>query len=122
MRDEVDCLHPKERLGILAVEKSVQYMRVIEEASGGFTTEGKKYKCQIQVGGQHVGGVVEGVKRLNAETKAAWNACKVLLGSKEIETDVDMDRLSHQSGSDEEEWFDTEGCIALAVDAVVETS
>lgn len=115
LRDEVDCLHPKERLGILAVEKNVQYMRVVMEEDKVIAGGGKKYRCQVKVGGHHVGGIIEGVKRLNAETMAAWNACKILLTSKEEQADVDMEQLNHESEPDEEAWFDTEeGGIVLA--------
>ena len=74
LKDEVDCLHPKERLGHLAVERSVQYVKVD-------TTKGSTmYRCHVRVGDEDVGGPVEGLKRLNAETIAAWKACKILEG------------------------------------------
>jgi dsRNA-specific ribonuclease len=75
--DEVDCLHPKERLGHLAVEKKVQYVHVVDEKDSG-----KTYLCQVKVGGEVVGGVVSGLKRLNAETIAAQKANKILRGRK----------------------------------------
>ncbi|KAI0591579.1 Dicer-dimer multi-domain protein [Pyrenophora tritici-repentis] len=78
LRDGVDCLHPKERLGILAVDKSVKYARVTSNLkSEGARDSGvpeKGYKVQVKIGGKDVGGVVEGVKRLQAETIAAWKA------------------------------------------------
>ncbi|KAK7189216.1 dicer-like protein 2 [Paraphaeosphaeria sporulosa] len=108
LRDGVDCLHPKERLGILAVEKDVQYVAVSEdEAVSGAK---RKHRCQIRVGGVDVGGVVEGVKRLNAETVAAWEACKVLKERKEIVGDAneDVDMEGVDEPSEDEEWFDAE--------------
>jgi dsRNA-specific ribonuclease len=96
LRDSVDCLHPKERLGHLAAERDVQYMRVADED----TTEKRGvnlYRCQVKVGGENVGGVVEGLKRLNAETVAAWIAVGILEGCHDAAMEV---------SSDEDEFFD----------------
>jgi dsRNA-specific ribonuclease len=95
LRDRVDCLHPKERLGHLAVEKDVQYMRVTED--GAKVKAG--VKVQVRVGGKNVGGVVEGPRRLNAETIAAWKAIGIL----ESRADVVM-----EDGSEADEFFDAE--------------
>lgn len=75
LRDDVDCLHPKERLGHLAVDKDVKYVRVRDDRVDGVD---RQYNCQVKVGGVDVGGVVRGPKRLNAETIAAWHAAKAL--------------------------------------------
>lgn len=83
LRDNVDCLHPKERLGHLAVERKVQYTRVrgdLEDNVGLPPGMSKVYKCQVKVGGEDIGGVVEGLTRLNAETIAAWRANSILRG------------------------------------------
>ncbi|KAF2446838.1 P-loop containing nucleoside triphosphate hydrolase protein [Karstenula rhodostoma CBS 690.94] len=103
LRDGVDCLHPKERLGILAVDRGVQYVAVrVNEAAGG---AGRKYGCQVRVGGVDVGGVVEGVKRLNAETVAAWEA----YGDGDGDGDGDLEmKEGVEDGSGDEEWFDAE--------------
>ncbi|KAL6710677.1 Dicer-like protein 2 [Coniothyrium glycines] len=77
LRDNVDCLHPKERLGHLAIERNVRYVRVGDESEGS-TGSSKSYRCQVKVGGEDVGGVVEGGKRLSAETLAAWHAISIL--------------------------------------------
>ncbi|KAF1835975.1 hypothetical protein BDW02DRAFT_546935 [Decorospora gaudefroyi] len=95
----VDCLHPKERLGILAVDQRVQYVKVEEEGEG----EGG-YKCQVRVGGVDVGGVVEGCRKLNAETIAAWEAVRVLERGGGGGGDVDGD----ETGSEEDVFFDKE--------------
>jgi len=71
LRDEVDCLHPKARLGHLAVAKKVEYVRRIDE-------ESKRMKCQIKVGGEDVGDEVEGYLRVDVETEAAAKAVEVL--------------------------------------------
>jgi dsRNA-specific ribonuclease len=94
LRDSVDCLHPKERLGRLAVERKVQYVRVVDENmmdKGG----DKLYRCQVKVGGENIGGVVEGLKRLNAETIAAWKAIGIL-----------EHHVAIGDASDEDEFFD----------------
>lgn len=96
LHDNVDCLHPKERLGHLAVEKEVRYIRVKngEESSGG---DGRVYACQVQVGGNNVGDVVTGLNKLNAETIAAWKAIGIL--ERQVQT---------EAGSEDEEIFDVE--------------
>jgi hypothetical protein len=57
------------------------------------------YKCQVKVGGENVGGVVEGLKRLNAETIAAYRAVSIL----ESQEDVIMG-----AASDDDEFFDAD--------------
>ncbi|KAJ4343390.1 Dicer-like protein 2 [Ascochyta clinopodiicola] len=98
LRDNVDCLHPKERLGHLAVERSVQYVRVQGDAQHSIGLPpgmSKVYRCQVKVGGEDVGGVVEGLTRLNAEIVAAWSANKILRGKEE----------AVKGGSEEEDVF-----------------
>lgn len=119
LRDGVDCLHPKERLGILAVEKDVRYVRVAVDDT--IFTAGVKhgYRCQVRVGDVDVGAVVEGVKRLNAETIAAWEACKLLKDreGKGKEGDITMNDIEDEDQSSDEEWFDAEdGGIRLSFD------
>jgi hypothetical protein len=48
------------------------------------------YRVQVRIGGEEVGGVVEGVKKLQAETVAAWKAIGVLEGK--IIGDVGVNR------------------------------
>ncbi|KAF2027546.1 dicer-like protein 2 [Setomelanomma holmii] len=79
LRDEVDCLHPKERLGHLAVEKDVRYV-CTKDAEDVNDRSGGTYSCQVQVGGANVGQVVRGLNKLNAETIAAWRAVEILEG------------------------------------------
>jgi dsRNA-specific ribonuclease len=79
LRDDVDCLHPKERLGHLAVEKRVQYMHIVDDKDARTT-----YRCQVRVGEETVGEVVSGLKRLNAETIAAQRANKILMRTKDV--------------------------------------
>lgn len=112
--DDVDCLHPKERLGHLAVEKDVQYVSVKEEQNehqlDALPARSSLYKCQVKVGGEIIGGVVEGLKRLNAETVAAWKAVQIL----EAKGDVMM-----ESSAEEDEFFDAEeGGVDLTEDGL----
>jgi dsRNA-specific ribonuclease len=95
LRDGVDCLHPKERLGHLTVEKDVQYVRVAED---GMTAKAG-VKVQVKVGGENIGGIVEGLRRLNAETIAAWKAISIL----ENHADVVM-----EDGSESDNFFDAD--------------
>lgn len=84
LRDDVDCLHPKERLGHLAVERSVEYVRMPLRGERRFgdlpPSFGLGWRCQVKVGGEEVGDVVGGLTRLYAETVAAWRANEILRG------------------------------------------
>jgi dsRNA-specific ribonuclease len=106
LRDDVDCLHPKERLGHLAVEKEVRYIRVKngEDPSGGI---GRFYACQVNVGGNNVGDVVTGLNKLNAETIAAWRAVGILEG--QVDTEV---------ASEDEDFFDAEDGGGIMLDTM----
>lgn len=95
LRDSVDCFHPKERLNLLVVEKKVKYVR-LPEVEGTCPSGNKMYKVQVKVDGQDVGGIVEGVKRLQAEVIAAWKVCAIL----ESRSDVVMRDAS------EDDFFD----------------
>ncbi|KAF2847785.1 dicer-like protein-like protein 2 [Plenodomus tracheiphilus IPT5] len=77
LRDGVDCLHPKERLGHLAVNRDVKYIK-IDTDEEGVAAARDKYRCQVVVGGVEVGHPVKGLKRLNAETIAASIASRIL--------------------------------------------
>lgn len=84
LSDEVDCLHPKERLGHLAVDRSVQYVPVSHHAGSKSNLQAGNrtvWRCQVKVGEEDVGGVVDGLTRLNAETIAAWRANMVIRGT-----------------------------------------
>ncbi|PSN68956.1 P-loop containing nucleoside triphosphate hydrolase protein [Corynespora cassiicola Philippines] len=111
LRDGVDCLHPKERLGHLAVEKSVQYVKITDgedNAAGN-----RMYKVQVKVGGENVGGVEEGLKRLNAETIAAYKAIRIMEGV----DDAAMGGVEDEFLETEDEWFDAEeGEVGLSMD------
>ncbi|KAF2190815.1 P-loop containing nucleoside triphosphate hydrolase protein [Zopfia rhizophila CBS 207.26] len=95
LRDGVDCLHPKERLGHLAVERRVEYVNL------GRNEENGMYRCQVKVGGEEIGVVVEGLKRLNAETVAAWKAVKIIEGVDEV--DMSEDEVFHDALEDGED-------------------
>ncbi|EUC27892.1 hypothetical protein COCCADRAFT_9637 [Bipolaris zeicola 26-R-13] len=107
LHDGVDCLHPKERLGILAVDKEVKYVRVVSNGEGeGDEKSGVHevgYQVQVRVGGKDVGRVVKGVKRLQAETIAAWKAIAILEGAGDGD-----DILDEEGQKEEEEFFDAE--------------
>lgn len=95
LKAEVDCLHPKERLGHLAGDKTVKYERITNDGEANVGI----YKCQVKVGEETVGGVVQGLKRLNAETIAACEACAIL----ESGVDVIM-----ECSDDEDDFWDAE--------------
>ncbi|CAO2651114.1 Nn.00g094110.m01.CDS01 [Neocucurbitaria sp. VM-36] len=91
LHDKIDVTHPKVRLGILAVEKDVKYVQVKDE-QGDCVNDSKMYRCQVKVGGECVGGVVEGLRRLSAETIAAWKAVEIL----EHEADTVMSDIEEE--------------------------
>jgi dsRNA-specific ribonuclease len=103
LRDEVDCLHPKERLGHLAVNRSVEYVPVRGNAASPANPSARineAWRCQVKVGGEDVGGIVGGLTRLCAETIAAWRANKVISGAEpgqegSSEDDIFVDAEEH---------------------------
>ncbi|CAI6268621.1 unnamed protein product [Periconia digitata] len=120
----VDCLHPKERVGHLAGERDVRYVRVV---GGDKKEEGKRdgdasgdaggrYRVQVKIGGVDVGDVVEGVKRLNAETMAAWRAIGILEAAGDGGGGGGQSKRAREDDEEEEEvgdggveeWFDAE--------------
>ncbi|KAH8717036.1 dicer-like protein 2 [Phaeosphaeriaceae sp. PMI808] len=98
LRDGVDCLHPKERLGHLAETRQVRYVPM-NESDETYSGNVKLYRCRVKVGGVDVGGVVEGLKRLNAETIAACRAIRIL----ESPADMIMEDFS-----EDDEFFEAE--------------
>ena len=71
---EIDLLHPKERLGLLAIDRTVDYRIVVENNSG-------MYWCSVKVGGVEIVRVPRGSSRIEAETRAARRACEILSSS-----------------------------------------
>lgn len=106
LRDGVDCLHPKERLGVLAVDSKVRYVCVKDAERQDNDSDGQ-YSCQVRVGEKDIGGVERGLKRLNAETIAAWNACLILEGR----GDADLG-----CANDEDEFFDAHDGSGVMLD------
>jgi dsRNA-specific ribonuclease len=95
LRDGVDCFHPKERLGVLIVEKKAKYVRVTDDNEGEGEDAGL-YKCQVQVNGKNIGGVVGGLSKLTAETIAAWHANSIL--GRSDDGDVGGEEASDDAG------------------------
>jgi dsRNA-specific ribonuclease len=109
LRDGVDCWHPKERINTLAADKGIKYVRITgDQGDSGNGTKGpeKGYKVQVRIGGKDVGGVVEGIKRLQTETIAAWKVIALLEGGGD--KDVPMGAAEEDEDEDEDEFFDAE--------------
>jgi dsRNA-specific ribonuclease len=104
LHDEVDCLHPKERLGHLAIGKDVQYVKVVDGEEKKVIEGTKVCKIQIKIGGENVGVPVKGSNRLNAETIAAWKAVRAI----ERVHSVGMVDSRVNVGESEDEWYDAE--------------
>ena len=104
LRNGVDCFHPKERLGVLAVDCRVNYISC--KVGGAVDINEGPWRCQVQVNGEMVGGVVPGLKRLSAETMAAYRACLVM------ERQMDM-----VMSDDDEVFFDAEESGGVRLDS-----
>jgi hypothetical protein len=99
-------LHPKERINTLAANKGIKYVRIPSDKEGNKNeTQGSErgYRVQVRIGGKDVGGSVEGVKRLQAETIAAWKVIALLEseGVGDAPTELDEDES-------DDEFFDAE--------------
>ena len=64
LKSNVDCLHPKEKLGILACSKKVKY---------DVEKKGEVYRCQIYLDNKKLGELKESSTKADAEVQAAWN-------------------------------------------------
>jgi dsRNA-specific ribonuclease len=96
VRDGVDCLHPKERLGILAVDRKVQYVTVMANEEANADSKGM-HRCQVKVGGENIGGVVKGLNGLTAETIAAWNAISILERANDVNMEVFDETIAEEA-------------------------
>ncbi|KAL1792740.1 hypothetical protein ACET3X_009247 [Alternaria dauci] len=105
LRDGVDCLHPKEHINTLAANKGIKYVRITSGREGtknGTNGYERGYRVQVRIGGKDVGGEVEGVKRLQAETIAAWKVITLLENEDAGNTPMEIDDDSN------DEFFDAE--------------
>lgn len=99
LKDGVDCLHPKERLGHVADREKVEYVGGWVHDSVGDDAEtsavrSPRWSCLVKIGGREIGEPVEGVSRIDSETEAACRAARVL----ESEADEERKRgNSHAS-------------------------
>ena len=106
LRDGVDCWHPKERINTLAADQGIKYVRITSDREGdknGANGSEKGYKVQVRIGGKDVGGVVEGVKRLQTETIAAWKVIALLEGGATDDVPLETDE-----NDEDDEFFDAE--------------
>lgn len=106
LRDDVDCWHPKERINTLAADQGIKYVRITsdrEDDKNRANGSEKGYKVQVRIGGKDVGGVVEGVKRLQTETIAAWKVIALLEGGATDDVPLEADE-----DDEDDEFFDAE--------------
>jgi dsRNA-specific ribonuclease len=93
--DDVDVVHPKEKLGILAVSDKVEYVKRFHEG---------KWYCQVRVGERDVGDTVEGYGRADmVETEAATRAVIILEEEKN-----ELEKKRRSKAHDNNENADTE--------------
>jgi len=113
--NDISCLHPKGRLGMIALDKTVRYVIVTEENSTAGLGQAQ-WAVQVEVGGKAVGGVVRGPKKLHAETIAAWEALKILEATQDVPKEIGdsgevnefEEREIEDENEEEEEWFDAQ--------------
>jgi dsRNA-specific ribonuclease/ERCC4-related helicase len=74
IRDDVQALHPKERIGVLAVDKKVKYAIDIVHGEG----QEKEYFCTLHIGDRVVTRVGQGISKEEVQVKAATEAVKIL--------------------------------------------
>lgn len=77
IKDQVDCRHPKNLLGIIAISKTVNYE--VERVKGS-------YSCSVKVGGWQVGLTIVRPSREEAETEAAKRAYEILKEENSLKT------------------------------------
>ncbi|KAI4626702.1 hypothetical protein J4E83_003854 [Alternaria metachromatica] len=112
LRDGVDCWHPKERINTLAADKGIKYVRVTSDqgkSGKGASSPEKGYRVQVRIGGKDVGGVVEGVKRLQTETIAAWKVIALLEGA----ADDSVPTKAAEGEEEEDEEDEEDGGVAV---------
>lgn len=80
LRDDVEVTHPKESVGQLAVDRTVQY--VIDTRLDG---EELAFTCQVLVGGELKAEVVDGVDKEEVKTRAAEVAVRVMKEAKGLD-------------------------------------
>ena len=85
LKKDINLLHPKEELGMVADREAVKYMLGVQEQNSdeqgsGLTEEERRggLICTIVVGDQEVSKVKGGVSRIEVETRAAQAALKFL--------------------------------------------
>jgi len=108
LENDVDCLHPKERLGQLAVGDEVRYVRVQDDVE----VERGLYGCIVKVGDREVGGLVVERTRFEAETEAAWRAAAILMREEAggVASGAMQENGQAEDGDEEEEdvWMSAE--------------
>jgi dsRNA-specific ribonuclease len=78
LQDGVNCLHPKEELGQLAVDKGVEYKVEVEDSEGEEGVPGSgSLKCTVLIGDLIAGEVTGGVSREEVKTRAAERVVKL---------------------------------------------
>ena len=85
LEDQVDCSHPKSRLGVLAASKRVVYHTN--------QTQDKRWASFVVVGDEATGVVGVGFSRDDAETRVAAAACEML---DELAEDDEMDQADEE--------------------------
>lgn len=74
IRDDVQALHPKERVGVLAVDKKVTYAIDLVHGEG----QSKEYFCSLYIGDRMVTRVGQGISKEEVQVKAATEAVRIL--------------------------------------------
>lgn len=79
IRDDVQALHPKELVGVYAVNKTVRYeINIVPMGDGK-----KELFCTLHIGDRAVARVGQGINREEVQIKAATEAVKILDAERE---------------------------------------
>ncbi|KAG9246750.1 hypothetical protein BJ878DRAFT_539949 [Calycina marina] len=94
--DNVDVWHPKEKLGLLAVEKPVKY--TVEERPSTLPAGGKEFACSVTVGDEFILLIDGGVSKEEVMTKAADAAVEIMGARGGESTEIFGDRDDRDVG------------------------
>jgi hypothetical protein len=84
LTEDIDIMHPKERLGVLAAKQQLKLNYCTEpilpesEEGDAVVAEFVPWKCRLTVGDEEMAVVDNGVSKIDAETKAAEAAVAMI--------------------------------------------
>ncbi|KAM0325326.1 hypothetical protein ACHAQA_007311 [Verticillium albo-atrum] len=107
VKENVHVLHPKQELGQLASDQTVEYNVTAPEAGSGGRDVRGWYTCKVMIGERCVVEIGDGISRDEAETKAAEKAVSIL------KDEVESERESNSQDNGALISVDEEGVMQL---------